>query len=244
MNEAAHAALLSAGPAEAAPRPDRRQARAPRQGRCPSVRRCAPAAGCAMPAQAPAMPAAMAPIVSVSPPRLALMTAACQGSPSATSSTAKAAGTDSWLATPVPTRSTIRPIASACRLAAHQLACPFDPRRDIGADNPVVLLRTKRARHLRAPAASRQSPPATPWLTAAATAAAAAMAIEVLWVARQVSATLATSASSGSGWHHDADRRDPHCRAVGIAARGPASSGGTPALMASMARLVDGPSRS
>ena len=37
-----------------------------------------------------------------------------------------------------------------------------------------------------------------PWLTAAATAAAAAMAIEVLCVARQVSATLATSASSGS----------------------------------------------
>ena len=41
---------------------------------------------------------------------------------------------------------------------------------------------------------SRQSPPAMPWLTAAATAAAEAMAIEVLCVARQVSATLATSA--------------------------------------------------
>ena len=102
------------------------------------------------------------------------------------------------------------------------------------AEHAAVTARTQ---------AARQSEPATTRRTAAATPAAEAMAIEVLCVARQVSATLATSATSGSGgimmptgaMRMAAPLVSPFC---------PASSAGTPSLMASMARLVDGPSRS
>ncbi len=113
-------------------RQGRRPAHEPARCRC---RRSLAMCSCGSrekPVQAPAMPAAMAPIVSVSPPRLALMTAACQGSPAATSSTAKAAGTDSWLATPVPTRSmisrmasfTVLPRTSSC---AHAMRAAMSP---------------------------------------------------------------------------------------------------------------------
>ena len=69
------------------------------------------------------------------------------------------------------------------------------------------------------------------------------MAIDVLCVARQVSATFSTSAPSGS-----AGIRMP-TGAMRIAAPlvsplRPASSGETPSLIASRARLVEGPSRS
>ena len=161
----------------------------------------------------------------------------------ATSTTAKAAGTNSWEATLVPTRSTIRRIASDGGFTPYQPARPFDPRGNVGSNDPIALRGTKSRSGDRRLAASRQSAPSTPWLTAAATAAAAAMAIEVLCVARQVSATLATSASKRLRRHHDADRRDPHRRTVGVAGA-PGLLRRHALLMASIARLVDGPSRS
>jgi len=88
-----------------------------------------------------------------------------------------------------------------------------------------------------------QSPPATPRLTAAATAEAEAMAIEVLCVARQVSATLATRAASGCGGIMTPTGA-MRMAAPLVSPYRPASSGAMPLLMASSARLVEGPSRS
>ncbi len=185
----------------------------------------------------------MAPIVSVSPPRLAPMTAARHGSPAAIRRTAKAAGTDSTAATPVPTSSARTLIASAsglsftCAQARSMkpamsepgIAWPC-PAPSLAASSPDVM-------------APRQSAPSMPELTAAATAAADAIATEVLWVARQVSATLATSALAGS------DGIMMPTGAIRIAAplvspSRPATSGAIPALIASIARFVDGPRRS
>jgi hypothetical protein len=55
------------------------------------------------PWQAPAIAPAIAAIVSQSPPSDAASRQACHGSPGTAASTAKAAGTDSWVARLVPT---------------------------------------------------------------------------------------------------------------------------------------------
>jgi hypothetical protein len=64
----------------------------------------APGGKASMPWQAPATAPTMAAIVSQSPPSEAATRQARHGSAGAAASTAKAAGTDSWVARLVPTR--------------------------------------------------------------------------------------------------------------------------------------------
>ena len=136
------------------------------------------------------MPAAMAPIVSVSPPRLALMTAACHGSPLGDLQH-REGGRNRFLAGDAGADEIDdQPDAVDDRLAADESARPVDARGDVAAGGPVAV--GCAAASQRQTALVRSCTPVAAGNAAAdsgSTAAAEAMAIEVLCVARQVSAT-------------------------------------------------------
>ena len=135
----------------------------------------------------------------------------------AAASIANAAGTDSWVARLVPT-SVVHDVQHRFRRQpGGQPGGPADPRRHVRGGHPVPAAGGGSPRRPRHAGRHGHRSPSIPALTAAATAAAPASATPVLCVTRLASTTWSTSRRRSSARGGDADRGDPHGRAVGDA---------------------------
>ena len=158
---------------------------------------------------------AIAAIVSQSPPRLAARRQTRHGSPGATAADRKR-GRNRLVRRDAGADERVDEIERLLvALAAHEIDGPSAPRADIGTGKIDSRARRRGGGLHRDLKASASVAPATPALTAAATAEAPAIAMVVLWVTWPALKHGLDKRLSGRGREGDPDRGHPHCGAVG-----------------------------